>query len=242
MTDSFEKYKNEIVNCKPLNQTLKYDCLKWLNALDSFENDINEIHSEFKGAISREHLIEFATKVKDANDKSHSVKLFLACMMWGYGGNSEKSIDHRGTYRVNEILKSDTNVKKNIHEAFLLIVDMDIEKAFNLLSKIKGLSISFLSKFLYFASKGCGHTEYALIFDARVANSLIRLTSTNPDLVSIVNISPSTSYKHYDAYIKLVHQIASDFKCEAENIEYYLFEQGGKEKIEMNDTHKIQNK
>lgn len=232
MSNLFDQYKSEIIKSTPLNQTMQYDHEKWSNWLAQSENilkeELDEIHLEFKGKISRNDLIQYAENANNNKSEKQSIKLFLACMMWGYGGDDFKSSDHRGPYRVKKIFNSSKDVKEIIHKAFCSISKDDIENAFKELSAIKGLSISFLSKFLYFTSRGCKIKNYALIFDVRVAKSIIQLTSIRKDLVNLVSISPSINYVHFKEYIDFAHNLSIEYNCEAENVELFLFEQANK--------------
>ena len=236
MNNQFDVYRDEIIKYEPLKQTMVYDCEKWSNWLKqvnySLENELKEVHLTFNGQISRANLIKYAENLNNDKSAKHSIQFFLACMMWGYGGDlDKKNSDFRGPYRVKQILNSSEEVKENIHEAFCSISNGNIEIAFKKLSKIKGLSISFLSKFLYFASRGCKIEKYALIFDVRVAKGIIQLISSRKDLVNIVSITPSIEYEHFDEYLNFAHELGKRYECEAENIELFLFEQANREEI-----------
>lgn len=228
MINQFDQYKEQILKTNPLSQTMVYDYDKWIKWLkDSLGTELCVLNKEFKGSISRKNLIDYAEKVNKDKSEEQCTQLFLACMMWGYGGDSSKNIDHRGPYRVKKIFNSSDEVKKAIHEAFCCISKNDIENAFQELLTVKGLSISFLSKFLYFASRGCKVEEYALIFDVRVAKSIVKFNSIQKDLIDIVIVTPSISYDKFKKYLNFVHELAKRYKCEAENIELFLFEQAG---------------
>lgn len=231
MYNPFDNYKEQIIKIEPLNQTMAYDYdnwEKWLNKINdngTLKKDLYELNLEFKGKISRRQLIDFAHQANMKKTEESSVQFFLACMIWGYGGDTSKNSDHRGPFRVQQIFNSSNEVRKIILESFISISSGNIEKSFKEAIRIKGLSISFLSKFLYFASRGCNIDKYALIFDVRVAKSLIKLTSNQKDIVDIVTISPSINYKDFKKYLDFAHVLAKRYSCEAENIELFLFEQ-----------------
>jgi hypothetical protein len=242
MKNQFDHYKEEIIKSNPLKQRQLYKYERWVKWLSEVDNhsllkELNEVHITFKGLISRKDLILFSKNFGVKPSKEHSIKCFLACMMWGYGGNTEKDIDHRGPFRVKQMFKSSDNVSTIIHQAFCSINEGNIEKAFSELTSIKGLSISFLSKFLYFISRAFNIKEYALIFDVRVAQSLIKLTSTREDFIDIVTISPSVKYSDFQKYLDFAHNLANEYSCEAENIEFFLFEKAGDREILTNSIN-----
>jgi hypothetical protein len=217
----FKVYKSEISQLKPSEQTMFYNFESWKKWLPDFEIDL--IHESFKGEISRQTLFDYAKLSSENSSSEQSLRLFIACMMWGYGSDLDKKGDGRGPFRVLKIL-SQSNAVSKIHDAFLL--QNELEKSYKLLISIKGLGVSFLSKFLYFSSKGCGIEKYALIFDARVANSLVHLNSNYSLIADLVNVMPSDIFEHYNYYVDMLHKEADKLDCKgrADNIELFLFE------------------
>ncbi|MGB3343082.1 MAG: hypothetical protein WBA61_04155 [Aequorivita sp.] len=65
--------------------------------------------------------------------------------------------------------------------------------------------------------------EYALIYDFRVARSLIKLT-TIPEVFEIVEITPSTKFKDYMKYNAMMHKWSKEMDTTAEWLEMFLFE------------------
>ncbi|WP_416202349.1 hypothetical protein [Acinetobacter sp. ANC 4470] len=92
-----------------------------------------------------------------------------------------------------------------------------------MLKTIDGLNISYISKFLYFASRELAHDHYCLIFDIRVARALVRLTCP-AEIVDIVDIKPSDKFQDYQSYNSLMHTLAQKYAVDAEALEMYLFE------------------
>jgi hypothetical protein len=77
---------------------------------------------------------------------------------------------------------------------------------------------------LYFATRACSDiSEYALIFDIRVARSMIELTAPK-ELCDLVSISPKTDFKNYIKYIQLLHKWAEEMKVNADAIEMFLWD------------------
>ena len=106
----------------------------------------------------------------------------------------------------------------------MFVRDNNLELAYKSLQSIKGLNISYISKILYFATRAVNHSEYALIYDIRVASSLVKL-STTPEIYNIVKVIPSSKFSDYLKYNKLMHAFAKNHNIEAEKIEMYLFNQ-----------------
>ena len=142
---------------------------------------------------------------------------FLLTMIWGFDDTGY------GTYRTNQYLASKENIEL-IKQSMDAVQKGDIKTAFTKLLKIKGLGISYLSKVLYFASKSAGLKDYTLIFDIRVASSLVQLTVPN-EIYEIVTVSPSSKYDNFEKYNKLLHNLAANYNVEADAIELFLFEQ-----------------
>src|SRR5690606_17962394 len=103
----------------------------------------------------------------------------------------------------------------NIKMAFDAIKQNDLKLAYDSLNRIKGLNISYISKVLYFATRACSYREYALIFDIRVARSLVKL-SVPSNVFEIIEIFPSTKFKHYVIYNDMMHKYARELDVEAD--------------------------
>lgn len=67
-------------------------------------------------------------------------------------------------------------------------------------------------------------SHYTLIFDIRVARSLIQLT-TPKEIYEIIEVGPSSKFKDYVKFNKVMHKIAKENKVTAEQLEMYLFDQ-----------------
>jgi len=108
-----------------------------------------------------------------------------------------------------------------MQSAFMHVKEENIQQAYKILKSIKGLNISYISKLLYFSTRALGHSDYFLIFDIRVARSLIRL-SCPPTLVNLIDVKPSDKFEHYSQYNVQMHQLAQQHKVSAEALEMYL--------------------
>lgn len=206
-------YKEVIQNLKPLIESkFKYDTARWRHLNNEFSTSITHFENQ---DISRQDVIN---SYKDFYDsKTEWETPFLLTMVWGFGDTGY------GTYRTNSYLSKESN-HLLIKEALQAVYNLELEKAYHKLKNIHGLNISYISKILYFATRACNYKEYALIFDIRVARSLIELT-TVPEIFEIVEITPSSKFRHFMMYNRLMHKYSEELDVSAECLEVFLFEQ-----------------
>lgn len=205
-------YKNQIQQLNPLEDSkFTYNLSRW--------NELNEPAKESvvkfaNKSISRNHVIKaFESYMKGKTDYLYP---FTLTMIWGFADTGY------GTYRTNKYLGSKKSVAL-IKSAFEAIRQGATKEAFAHLMKVDGLSISYVSKILYFATRATKQKEYALIFDIRVARSLVKILDTE-GISDLLNIVPSNKYKDFDNYNKLLHKWAKELNVEAEKIEMFLFD------------------
>jgi len=149
--------------------------------------------------------------------KGDYLRAFLLTMIWGFSDNGY------GTFRTNSYITIPAHTER-VRTALEAVGKNDIEKAFKVLKSIKGLGISYLSKVLFFASKGKGLTDYCLVFDIRVARALVMLTA--PAFVNeIINVMPSDKWEDYRKYNEMIHNYATQYQVDADAIELFLFNQ-----------------
>lgn len=193
-------------------QGFKYNTKTWQQL--SFEHKI--LVSDFQDTdVLRADVIKAFNNYYSGN--GDYMRTFLLTMIWGFGDTGY------GAFRTNRIINSDKNlhlIKQGIDQ----VKEDKLELAFHSLMKINGLGISYATKVLYFASKAVNKQEYALIFDNRVAKSLLRLCANN-EIASMLNVSPSTRFEDYYQYICLIHQLSKQHGVDADAIELFLFEQ-----------------
>jgi len=207
----------KIKNLRPLTDSkFKYNTTRWTNLNAEFKNLIQDFNDK---EITRQDVIN-AFKNYYQNNDIGVMRAFLLTMVWGFADTGY------GTHRTNNYISSAENIEiiKNAFD-YINRNDQDsLKKAFKELTKIKGLGVSYLTKILYFATRAKNQDDYALIFDIRVASSLIKLT-TPIEIFEIVNIGPSSKFKDYQNFNSLIHKLASDYKVEADQLEMYLFNQ-----------------
>ena len=211
-----ELLPNHIEKIKKLNpfedSVFTYQTSKWIGLNEEYKSLIKSFENN---DITRAHIIK---AFEDYYSKGGSyIQPFLLTMVWGFANSGY------GNFRTNNYLSSQENLDL-IKTAIDEVKDNNIEQAFASLNKINGLGVSFISKVLYFASRAAKIEKYVLIFDIRVANSLVQLTTPN-EVFQIVNINPSNKYKDYKKYNDYIHSLASKYNIEAEAIEMFLFEQ-----------------
>lgn len=196
LNDSKFKYNTE--RWKFLNEDLKHSILDFEDTEISRNDIINAFRDYFAGHI------EFK-------------RPFALTMIWGYADTGY------GTYRTNKYYESELN-QNLVKSSFKSIQNNNLRKAYKELLKIKGLNISYISKLMYFATKARSIKDYFLIFDMRVARSIIKL-SCPKEVYDLVQITPSKKYEDYKKYNELVHYISRKHNIEAEAIEMFLFNQ-----------------
>lgn len=203
-----------------LSQGFDFNSEHWKGKIE------DSILSKFKSyddkKITRKDIID-SYKDYFSNIQTKEVLIpFLLTMFWGYGDNGY------GPYRVNQILRSDKNIdtKGILAKSMSYINEKKVEEAFKELKQIKGLGISFASKVLYFASKGKGQeiSPCPLIFDIKVATTLVKLHSSNKEVINMIEVYPKNSWTTYNQYNILLHDWANEYKVEADQIERLLFD------------------
>jgi len=186
-----------------------------------FKCDIDKNES----TISREQIIDF---IKQPD--SDPLQIFILVMIWGHG---EK--ENRGPWKVGQMLDKPKDAKSILENSFKAIKEEKtnegeikeekIKKAHIAFKEMKRCRVNFFSKFLYFVGKANNVKNYPLIFDARVAENLIKLhmKEIDPEVAELVTYQPQQDADSYAKYCKLMHKIAADNKIEADQLEYYLF-------------------
>jgi hypothetical protein len=208
---------NEINNLRPLtDSSFLYNTKRWEKLNSEYQPLISDFRNKY---ISRLDIINAFSDYYQ-NQGEDVLKPFLLSMIWGFGDTGY------GCYRTNLYINSSENrsiIKKSID-----VLNSDepnsIQIAFNGLKSIKGLGVSYLTKVLYFATRALNFNQYTLIFDIRVASSLI-LLNIPKEIYDIVSIMPSSKYSDFKKFNMIMHDIAHNYNIETENLEMYLFNQ-----------------
>jgi len=201
----------------PMNDSkFVYKKERWANLNSDYKALIREFEDK---EITRQNIID-AFNDYYIDSSVGFMKAFLLTMVWGFADTGY------GTHRTNSYVSTEENRNK-IQKALDWIKNDSqdsLKKAFKELKGIKGLGISYLTKVLYFATKAKNESNYALIFDNRVATALIKLT-TPREIYDIVNIGPSSKYNDYEKFNRLIHKLANANLFNADQLEMYLFNQ-----------------
>jgi hypothetical protein len=207
---------DKIKKLQPLiDSKFKYNVARWTNLNADFKNEIQDFADK---EIIRKDVIDAYKNYFEDNNIGF-MKAFLLTMVWGFADTGY------GTHRTNNYITIPENIGKIKKALEHVSSEQDgLEKAFKELNRKKGLGVSYLTKILYFATRGKGQSNYALIFDIRVASSLVKLTTPN-EIFQLVTVGPSSKFNDYENYNKLIHKLAKDNNVEADQIEMYLFNQ-----------------
>jgi len=219
-----QEHINIIKDLKPMEVGFEYKTSAWRNLTDEHKALVKDFEEK---KVYRKDIIQAYQAYYEK--KVDVLKPFLLTMIWGYADTGY------GNYRTNKYLVSKEGIDQtdSIKNAIDLAQAYKIKEAYKTLNQIKGLSISFISKVLYFATKAADENkEYALVFDIRVASSLIKLT-TPKEVFDIVTVYPSAKYDDYAKYNAFIHQLAKTNNLEADAIELFLFDYENYEKLKL---------
>lgn len=211
MSYGIAQYKDEISALNALHsEDYMYNTILWSKLNPNAKILVSAFENRF---ISRNDVLSAFSNYYEG--KCDYLYPFTLTMIWGFAANGY------GTFRTNNYLSSEEN-KSNIKNAFDALKANNQKDAFKYLMKIKGLSISYVSKLLYFATRALNYKNYALIFDIRVARALVKVVN-NDGIEGLLEINPSKKYKDYINYNNLIHRWSKELNVEAENIEVFLF-------------------
>ena len=207
-----QTYITKIRALQPHNTGCMYKPAVWKNLSAEHKVLVRDFENKM---VSRADVVKAYEKYYAG--KGDYLRAFLLTMIWGFEDTGY------GTFRTNNYITNPEHIDR-VKIALEAVGQNDIEKAFKELKRIKGLGISYLSKVLFFATKGKGLTDYCLVFDIRVARALVMLTA--PAFVNdIINVMPSDKWEDYRKYNEMIHNYASQYQVDADAIELFLFNQ-----------------
>jgi len=214
-------YLDQINNLNPLEQRLNFNPGHWCNF--NYNNalvtdDMHFISANYQNGISRQEIINYIRQ-----EDSTLLRGFLLTMVWGHGFSEYGRADNRGPWKVSQMLSNIDNAIEILENAKNHLLHDNIQSAHSSFDNMQRCRVNFFSKYLYFLGRSLSMARYPLIFDARVAKTIGQLTSTNPNLFSILDIQPKQDPISYINYVTEIHDIASELNVESEKIEYYLF-------------------
>lgn len=207
-----DNYIEQIKQLEPMATGFMYKANTWSKLSGPHKLLIKDFEDKM---ITRAYVIKAYEKYYQ--DGTDVIIPFLLTMVWGFSDTGY------GTHRTNNYISNPENIDL-IKRGIESVRENDFKLAFKSLKRINGLGVSYLTKVLYFASKAANNKNYALIYDIRVASSLVRL-ATPKEIVDIVSVRPSYKCKDYLKYNDLMHGLAGKYGVEADSIELFLFEQ-----------------
>ena len=158
--------------------------------LQNFSNNqvmtdrIKTIQSHLGSMFNREDIVRFY--------KISSIEMptkFLAAMIWGYEAPSGSQRAGYGPSRVKEMFADIDNADRAINSVDVK-TPKNIETSYKKLSR-KGVlpkcGPNFFTKHFYFLGKSIDLIDYPLIFDDRVAKSLLGISLNNSDVIKMIS-------------------------------------------------------
>jgi hypothetical protein len=234
------KYKSQILTESPLTVECVCEYKRWYDRFTEnkelnqhIRSFIKTIEDNLGERFTRKDVISFH-KRDDIND----ITKFLSVMMWGYASDVNSRPDNRGPSRVQKMLTSG-----HIYVSNLLVKTKELVKADRLIEaynefekknesgkkKVPMCGPNFFSKYFYFVGKSLDLKKYPLIFDDRVAVGLVKICTSCKSLLNLVSITTIRHAKIYKEYVDFIHDCAEKLQCEADQIEFFLFQYDSKQ-------------
>lgn len=185
---------------------------QWFADSYIINDDLNKIIGKCPNKISRNDVRYFASQTHSA-DYDELRRLFLACMVWGWGKDYK---DQRGRRHTQAAL-SDPRLREMLEKSVTRIKSGQIKVAYEEF-KLHGCRSAFFTKFFYFVGKEYSIEPLPLILDSHVANFLQFLGKEEGWDKSIF-----TKARGYLQYICSVNKWAGEIGCQADNIEYFMY-------------------
>jgi hypothetical protein len=197
------------------------DYTKWRKQFKNskvLKKRLSVIEDNLGSDFCREDLASFYRSRNDIETK------FLATMIWGHEAPPGGRRDNRGPWKVLQMFKS-LNRNRNLLSSISINSDSKLTDAYRLMDKnINRCGPSFFTKHFYFLGRSRNHSRYPLIFDNRVALGIVKLFSAGGLTHNMVTVGAATRPDAYIDYLNFAYDQASRIGCEAEQIEYFLFD------------------
>ena len=157
--------------------------------------------------LNREKLFEDAESIEE---------FIFKVLLWGYptrgrGNNIKILLEKENLEELKIILEKYKNNNVSTEE---LVGDV---------SKIKGLWISTMSKFLYFLNAKIDGFK-ALILDDQILNVINRKRIL--ELNQLSSLKREQALKKYSKYLEKMSELSKELECEPDQIEIFLFSFG----------------
>ena len=205
---SIFEYKDFIRNIPYKKQSFLIERKNWgkikFNHLDTI---FSAYGNGKKVRLNREKLFEDAESIEE---------FIFKVLLWGYptkgrGNNIKILLEKENLEELKIILEKYKNNNVSTEE---LVEDV---------SKIKGLWISTMSKFLYFLNAKIDGFK-ALILDNQILNVINRKRILELDQLS--TLTREKAVKEYSRYLEKMSELSKELECEPDQIEIFLFSFG----------------
>ncbi len=119
---------------------------------------------------------------------------------------------------------ADSDKSQRVIRQSSILTNEEIKESYKSLNKnIERCGPNFFTKHFYFLGKSLDIENYPVIFDNRVASSILKLSLSNNDCLEILKVSVKTKPEAYISFLNFVFEQARVIGCEPDQIEYYLF-------------------
>ncbi|MCH8479105.1 MAG: hypothetical protein LAT56_14355 [Wenzhouxiangella sp.] len=194
----------------------------WYNRFINDEyitNQLKLIRKRMGDSFGRSDLIKFY----QLTDVDLATK-FIACMIWGHESPNPRKRDARGPWKLERMFENNLEAISLIHN-IVISTDEEIVRSYKSLNRsLPQCGPSFFTKHFYFLGKSEGLDNYPLIFDDRVAGGVCKILSRTSRNINIFDVRSSKNANAYLRYLEIVRNEVDIIGCEADQVEYYLFE------------------
>ena len=211
---SILKFKDEIALLNPMASGFIFNYNNWEKGF-KYDKSFIELFKKYDNKEINRLIVLNSFRDYFKTKRLNCYIPFLLAMIWGHGPSGY------GPSRTNKYFSSKSNLT-HIRKAMQLFEMKNIYQAYAELLEVTGLNVSFASKVAYFASLALNIKEYPLIFDRRVASSLVSLFIDNK-ISKLISVSPNTDLESYKNYNILIHKWAKQIGVDADKIEWFLF-------------------
>lgn len=235
----FKAHAESILKAHPSTQpAIVHDLKNWREELRTSGTASTALEVCVKFLKATEELnelkIDRATIFESIRQKMDPQARFLMQMIWGFGPKVGYAPSRVLKFFESPIVSDPREYEKVVGE----IGSGKMKDAYHQLCKVSGLSTSYATKVLYFESRHLSE-KYALIFDDRVSEGLLRVTSPlchrslsvaapRPNLGKNtgerrIKNQIDSAWRKYWAYVEGCHELAKSLGTQAENVELFLF-------------------
>ena len=188
--------------------------LRYFHDNPDVSNDLNKIIGKCHSMISRDDVRYFAHQAQSGGYEELR-RLFLACMIWGWG----KGGKYKRGFRNTEAALSDSRLRETLEQSVERIKNAQIKEAYEGFD-LKGCGDAFFTKFFYFVGQEWGVRPLPLILDSRVRSFLGFLREQEGWDESLF-----ANANGYLQYIYSIDSWAKEIGCPVDNMEYFMFKE-----------------